>query len=367
MIKKIIFNFIYIFFIFSCASNTTTTVNTYYLSQAEVEENIREAIKLSFKLKNVSYKIQKNFVDYCPLKKIDLGLMVISKQDIKNEVSFTLGNVQSLGSLATKNLNAYKNIANLEENLNVIGVIKNSPSDRAGIKFGDSILEINNTKINAKQDIDNLNIDSDDIKIKVKRNNQELVFNLKNNKVCNIEFEAFKTSTPTMNFFRSNNTIFVSEGLINYVKSEDELILILTNEFSHYLNDDSNFINNTNQINASLQLTQLLAPYGGNAIAGVSDFSTEFIKKIGIRYSDEDEGFADYSSIKLTTMLGYNSDKAKLFWERLVKEKPEANMIAEFRPVNSRKIRIINYSIDEKLNKFPTKQDYNNFLLKFKI
>jgi hypothetical protein len=359
---------ILIFFILlGCAANTTTTVNSYYLSQTEVEEKAREAINLDLKLKNVSYKIQKTFVDYCPTKKIDLGIMTISTIDIKNEISFTLGNIQSLGSLLTKNINAYKKIVNLEDNLSVAGVIKNSPADKAGLKVGDAIIEINNKKIQERADIQDSNFFGNDLIVKVKRNNQFLTFNIKNDKVCNVEFEAYKTETPAMNYFRSKNVIFISEDLVNYVKNEDELILILTNEFSHYLNESRNLINQTNQINASLQITQMLAPYGGNSIAGTSTLTTDIIKKLGIRYSDEDEGLADYTSINLTSMLGYNPEKAKLFWERLVKDKPPTNMITEFRSVDSKKIRIINYSIDEKLNRLPTKQDYENFLRKYKI
>jgi hypothetical protein len=61
-------------------------------------------------------------------------------------------------------------------------------------------------------------------------------------------------------------------------------------------------------------------------------------------------------------MLGYNANKAKLFWERLVKEKPSKNMIAKFRDVDSNKIRIIKYTLDDASKEFPTKMNYDKFL-----
>ena len=363
--KKVIVYLIYIFSIFSCAPQTTSTVNISYLSQIEIEENIKKELNLDLKIKNIGYKIQKTFVDKCSSKKLDLGLMTISKADIKAEIGSTLGNITSFGNLLDKNLNAYKKIVNLNDDTKVIGIIKNSSAEKAGIIFGDEILEINGLKISGRSDLENI-YDSSDVKIKIKRNEKVIEINIKNNLVCNVEFEAFQTNTPNLTFFRSGNTIFISENLMNYLKTEDELVMVLTNEFSHYLNDSSTLVSGANRLNQTLQITQILSPWN-LSLAGASDFSNDVIKKLGIRYSAEEESYADYMSINLTNLLGYSSDKAKIFWERLVKDKPADSTIPEFRPVDSKKIRVITYSNDEKLNKFPTKEDYENFIKKFKI
>lgn len=340
-------------------------MNISYLSQTEIEENIRKELNLDLKIKNVGYKIQKTFVDKCPSKKLDLGLMTISPADIRGEIGTTLGNIASFGGLLDKNINAYKKIVNLNDNTKVIGVIKNSSAEKAGIIFGDEILEINGFKISSRSDLENI-FDGSDVKMKIKRNEKIIELNIKNNLICNIEFEAFQTNTPNITFFRSGNTIFISENLMKYLKTEDELVMVLTNEFSHYLNDTKTLVSTANRINQTLQITQILTPWN-LSLAGASDFSNDVIKKLGIRYSAEEESYADYMSINLTNLLGYSSDKAKMFWERLVKEKPADNTIPEFRPVDSKKIRVITYSNDEKLNRFPTKEDYDNFVKKFKI
>jgi hypothetical protein len=72
IMKRVILYFIYIFFVFSCAPQTTSTVNISYLSQTEIEENIRKELNLDLKIKNIGYKIQKTFVDKCSSKKLDL-------------------------------------------------------------------------------------------------------------------------------------------------------------------------------------------------------------------------------------------------------------------------------------------------------
>jgi hypothetical protein len=363
--KKVIIYFLYIFLIFSCAPQITSTVNVNYLSQTEIEENIRKELNLDLKIKNVGYKIQKTFVDKCSSKKLDLGLMTISQQDIRGEIGATLGNIASFGRLSEKNINAYKKIVNLNDNTKVIGVIKNSSAEKAGIIFGDEILQIGSNKISSRSDLENI-YEGNDVKIKTRRNEKIIELNIKNNLICNIEFEAFQTNTPNLTFFRSGNTIFVSENLMNYLKTEDELVMVLTNEFSHYLNDSSTLVAGANRLNQTLQITQILTPWN-LSLAGASDFSNDVIKKLGIRYSAEEESYADYMSVNLTNLLGYSSDKAKVFWERLVKDKPTDSTIPEFRPVDSKKIRVITYSNDEKLNKFPTKEDYQNFIKKFKI
>ena len=90
--QKVITYFLLVFLTFSCASQTTSTVNTAYLSQIEIEENLTKELKLDLKIKSVGYKIQKTFVDKCPSKKLDLGLMTISQEDIRSEISVTLNN-----------------------------------------------------------------------------------------------------------------------------------------------------------------------------------------------------------------------------------------------------------------------------------
>jgi membrane-associated protease RseP (regulator of RpoE activity) len=362
---KVISYFLIAFLTFSCALQTTSTVNTAYLSQTEIEENLTKELKLDLKIKNVGYKIQKTFVEKCPSKKLDLGLMTISQSDIRNEIGTTLNNITSFGRLADKNINAYKKIVNLNDDTKVTGVIKNSPAEKVGIIFGDEILEINSNKISSRSDLENI-YEGIDVKIKTRRNEKIIELNIKNNLICNIEFEAFQTNTPNLTFFRTGNTIFVSENLMNYLKTDDELVMVLTNEFSHYLNDNSTLVAGANRLNQTLQITQILTPWN-LSLAGASDFSNDVIKKLGIRYSAEEESYADYMSINLTNLLGYSSDKAKVFWERLVKDKPSDSTIPEFRPVDSKKIRVITYSNDEKLNRFPTKEDYQNFIKKFKI
>ena len=168
--QKVISYFLLVFLTISCASQTTSTVNTAYLSQTEIEENLAKELKLDLKIKSVGYKIQKTFVDKCPSKKLDLGLMTISQEDIRSEISVTLNNITSFGRLVDKNINAYKKIVNLEDNLKVTGVIKNSSADKAGIVFGDEIFEIAGIKVSSRSDLENIHdrIKNNDIQIKLK-------------------------------------------------------------------------------------------------------------------------------------------------------------------------------------------------------
>ena len=106
--KRVLLYSLYIFFVISCAPQTTSTVNVSYLSQTEIEENIRKELNLDLKIKNIGYKIQKTFVEKCPSKKLDLGLMTISQQDIRGEIGATLGNITSFGRLSEKNIKVVK-------------------------------------------------------------------------------------------------------------------------------------------------------------------------------------------------------------------------------------------------------------------
>ena len=364
--KKFTFLLTFCLVLFGCAPNPTNTIDNISLTKYEIEEGLRLKIKTDIRLKTLGNKFNNEFNHKCKEKKNYIGLSLISKKEVKRQLGSTNANLMSFGGLVKNNISAYENILGIIDFLTVVYVIPDSPADKSGLKAGDQIIELNGkkveTSINFFNEVNRKTIN----KILVNRNNKTMEFDIKEKIICDFNFESFSTLDKKIVFFRSDNTLFISRTLLNYIKNDDELILIFANEFSHYVNGHPSIKTNILRLKNSILFSDMWKPIGG-IVYSSGKASLDFFEKVKFRYTKTQEGLADFSSIKLTKMLGYNADKAKLFWERLVKEKPTNNIIAKFRDVDSNKIRIINYTLDEEITRFPNKNDYDKFKMKHNL
>jgi len=363
---NIIFFLISSLLLFGCVPQATNTIDSGKLSKYEIEEQLRSKIQIDKRLKTLGNKFNSEFLDKCKNKKNYIGLSLISKKEIKRQLGGTNTNIMSFGGLVKKNIFAYENIVGSIKKLKVVYTVPDSPAYVSGLKKGDQIIEINGkkveTSINFFSEVNKKNTN----KILIDRNGNQKELTINTAKICDFHFESFGTLDKKIVFFRSDNTLFLSQTLLNYIKNDDELVMIFANEFAHYINGHPSIKTDIVRLKNSILFSDLWRPFGG-IIYYSGKASLSFFEKVKFRYTEKQEGLADFSSIKLTKLLGYNANKAKLFWERLVKEKPSNNIIAKFRDVDSKKIRIINYTLDEKTIRFPSKVDYDKFTQKYNL
>ena len=366
MFKKFIAFYVLTISLISCAPQPTNTIDSNKLSKYEIEEQLRSKIQTDKRLKTLGNRFNNEFFNKCKNKKNYVGLSLISASEIKRQLGGTNTNIMTFGGLVKKNFFAYENILGSIDKLKVVYAIPDSPAYISGIKKGDKIIEINGkkveTSINFFNEINKNKINN----ILIERKGNQKMIVISSRKICDFHFESFNTLEKKIVFFRSDNTLFLSQELLEYVKNDDELVMIFANEFSHYINGHPSIKTNIVRLKNSILFSDLWRPFGG-IIYSSGKASLDFFEKVKFRYTKSQEGLADFSSIKLTKILGYNADKAKLFWERLVKEKPTNNIIAKFRDVDSNKIRIINYTLDEEITRFPNKNDYDKFKIKHNL
>ena len=363
---KFIVSICFCLLILSCATQTTNTVDSFSLSKYEIEEQLIQKIKIDKRLKTLGYKFTTNFLDKCNKKKKYIGISLISDKEIKRQLSGTNSNFMSFGGLVKKNIAAYENIIGELNNLKVLYTLPGSPADNAGIKKGDKIIKVNGDEVATTINFFNAVEKGKDTLLTIERNGSFLELRIPITLMCNFNFESFATLEKKIVFFRSGNTLFLSNTLLNYLKNDDELMIIFANEFSHFINGHPSIKSDIVSLKNSVLFSDMWKPFGGFVFSG-GKTALGFMEKVKFRYTKDQEGFADFSSIKLTKILGYNADKAKLFWERLVKEKPTNNIIAKFRDVDSNKIRIINYTLDEEITRFPNMNDYDKFKVKHNL
>ena len=358
---KVIVTFSFCLLLLGCATETTNTVKSNSLSKYEIEEQLIQKVRIDKRLKTLGYKFNTKFYDKCKNKRKYIGLSLISKKEIKRQLSGSNENFMSFGGLVKKNIAAYENIVGSLDTLKVVYSLPKSPAAKIGIKKGDQILKVNGALVTTTLNFFNAIEKNKDTNITIKRNGSILDFKIPQTLTCDFNYESFTTLEKKIVFFRSGNTLFVSNTLLDYLKNDDELAMIFANEFAHYINGHPSLKSDIVSLKDSILFSDMWKPFGGFVFSG-GKTALGFMEKVKFRYTKEQEGLADFSSIKLTKMLGYNANKAKLFWERLVKEKPSNNMIAKFRDVDSNKIRIINYTLDDPSKEFPSKINYDKFL-----
>ena len=350
----------------NCAPQATNTIDSGKLSKYEIEEELRSKIKIDKRLKTIGNKFNNKFLDQCKNKKNYIGISLISEKEIRRQLGGTNTNIMSFGGLVKKNIFAYQNIVGSIDKLKIVYTVPGSPAYLSGLMDGDQIIEVNGKKLDTSINFFNEVNKKNSNKILIDRDGTVKEFIINTSKICDFHYESFSTLDRKIVFFRSGNTLFLSQTLLKYLRNDDELVMIFANEFTHYINGHPSIKTDIVRLKNSILFSEMWKPFGG-IIYSSGKASLNFFEKVKFRYTKSQEGLADFSSIKLTKILGYNADKAKLFWERLVKEKPTNNIIAKFRDVDSNKIRIINYTLDEEITRFPNKNDYDKFKMKHNL
>lgn len=143
-------------------------------------------------------------------------------------------------------------IIKYKEEIYIIGVFKNSPADKAGVKMGDIILEIDGKSMKDKDPNDVINIvkDKKEVKIKIKRKDEEKIVNMK---PSNIEIPSVSSEILSKNdkevglisisIFASNTSSQFKKELKELEKKEiDSYIIDLRGNSGGYLVSATNIL-----------------------------------------------------------------------------------------------------------------------------
>ncbi|MFD3275154.1 M48 family metallopeptidase [Aquirufa echingensis] len=143
----------------------------------------------------------------------------------------------------------------------------------------------------------------------------------------NISIKILKNTEPNA-FCLANGTILVTTGLLSTIESEDELIAILTHEIAHFVLDHA--VSNYNMEADRKKKAEFWAVFA-TAVATTADIymssnnknhptglltysvavasaviSNEVLKKLGLKYSREQELEADQAARQILNVLNYN-------------------------------------------------------------
>lgn len=226
----------------------------------------------------------------------------------------------------------------------VVAVARGSAAERAGLKPGDVVVEVNGvdftaipfdwmpgvrfsekwSRVNAVLTQASTRLDRD-VRMRVLRVGdgavRELSFVFRPDAV--VEYSVKYTPDPVINAWTDGKHIYVTDGLLRWVKDETQLAAVIGHELSHILL-------------GHVQKTKLRAVIGGlvglvfdAALAGSGVNTEGMFSKVGagvgaLTFSKQEEREADYMMLYLLARGGFDFKKAPEVFRELAVVSPES-------------------------------------------
>ena len=244
-------------------------------------DNINE---LTERLQRVSAPIMQANMELCPKTRLDIGVTT-----------------HSLDSYSKPMKPAAKRELGAREELSIFNVIAGSPADQAGLKRGDILLGAKDEPLSATSKKFQQLLKSSAGSIRVKRNGSISTVNLTAQEICNYPIRLSPTST--INAYANGRKITMTAGMMNFVKDDDELALIIGHELGH------NTMGHIRKV-----VTNLILSAGGT------------------RYTRPFESESDYVGMYYMVRAGYDPTDVEDVWRRLAVTNPKSVVRAKTHP-----------------------------------
>ena len=339
--KAIIFSFVFIFIVSACTPITKMPKISDEMAAYEAERQrrlaLKELISLQRRLQNVGFRILMANTLLC-----------------KNKVRFAYGfTFLTIENVHKDFRDAYSYLFGVRKFPTVLNVIPGSPAEKAGLKVGDVIIAVNNMGIlPGKRGMNKLitilrENKGDPLKLSVERGNKNYEFIIKPVKICDYEIEL--QNSDEVNAFADGRRVVVFSGMMRFLKSDDELALIIGHELAH---------NIMGHIKKQAVNRTIGAIFGAilSALTGVN--MTETGADIGqLAFSQEFEAEADYVGCYCAARAGYNVSKAAQLWRRIAATHPSAiNLKGTTHPSTAKRFIAIQKTVEEIKQKIENKQ-----------
>lgn len=297
------------------------TVTGPRVSNEEIDKTREELM-----IKALDYKIKQNQRLWAIEEKL---IAAVPKEDIKTSPKPLLGIMcLSINKYVAKlyNLDAKKGVI-------IVSVNKNSPADAAGLKPGDLLISINGKKIPAvvylSAILDNLKA-RENIQIQIQRNAEVLNFETQIVETP-LRIPISMVEAQEVNAATDGKMIVVTQGLLNFAKSDDEIAAVICHELAHAVRGHVAKAQGGQILTLIAALALGIAaergsPGSGNSVMrGVNDIGNLF----NASYSRDLEREADYFGTKFFYYAGYNPETFATVEERFAIEIP-ATMIQHY-------------------------------------
>jgi Zn-dependent protease with chaperone function len=265
---------------------------------------------------SIAYRLQTAAVDQCKTRTRLSGLIV---QDI----------TQYRADLRP----AMAALYNLNDVPAVTGVVPGGAGDRAGLRSGDEIVEVNGTNlvaglpsVSSKRAIgdrfaaivDRLDdaFQRGPVTLAIRRGGFVRMFTVTGAPACASQIQL--DLAGNRNAGADGKMVTVSQGIVDFTRSDDELAFVIGHELSHNILGHRDFLDATKTSRHGM-----FAGLGGN----------------GARVR-ETEQQADYLGLYLVALAGYDYHAAGVFWQRMGRSDPIGSLLPDgTHPGNAARVR----------------------------
>ena len=323
----------------ACAPTTISPDIDPDLSAEEARAQMKMALEMryerAYRLNRVSWPLLTENLELCP-----------------DEQTYKLG--ISYDSLERHEGEDYSDILRDDFNVGmqptILYVIPGSPAELAGMQSGDRITHMNGTNLGVGEDAMEAFTEAlqehrggKTIDLKILRDRSAREFAISPKRACNyavILGNPSGTSSDMINAFADGEAVYITQGMMRFIKSDDELALVVGHELAH---------NSRGHIDDQLNNALLGGILG--AVIGVAvgvDLSDAGARLGGAAFSQEFETEADYVGIYYAARAGYDVRSAAPIWRRMAIEHPEGiGLLGGTHPSTAKRFLFIDKAVEE--------------------
>lgn len=306
-------------FVAACAAPVTKRVYIDpSLAAAETQKQRRlvfvAGVKADQRLRAVTDRLLKSGVALCGSK-------------VENSLGFAAWNRTSFAPEWRATATSAYNLAT-DDRLTVTWVTQHGPADRAGILRGDVIMAIEGvaTRVGKKATVINMAA----LGKRLKKGRGPFVLTIRRDgRIENIRVAAEQIcaspavirQSEAVNAFADGNRVYVTQGMMRFTQSDEELALIVGHEIGHnvMLHIEKKKTNALGGGLLGLLLDGVAGAYGVNTGGGFSKMGAQ---AGAATYSQEFEQEADYVGLYLMEHAGYELAEAPNLWRRMAAVSP---------------------------------------------
>lgn len=306
------------------------------LKEAEKQREfaVKEYIRIEKRLKHVAWGIQQNATFLCEdhIKK-RAGLNLTTKRHVTEHLRPTYEKLFQI----------------VEDRPTVLYPLPGSPAEKAGLRSGDIVTQINGAPLSrGSDDIENVMQVIEKagrvISLEVQRKKEKKTVTLAPRSIC--AYPAYLAHDETVNAFADGERVIVTMGMMRFVESDDELALIIGHELAH------NTMSHIQKKQGNILAGRVVGAVVDVFLGGTGIFAQLGESVGGGLYSQDFESEADYIGVYYAAAAGYNVKNAAHLWRRMAASNPAAiHLRGSTHPSTAKRFLAIGATADEVADK----------------
>jgi beta-barrel assembly-enhancing protease len=245
---------------------------------------------------------------------------------------------------------AHERYPNLRDAPTVIYVVPGSVAETAGLAQGDVITELNGEHVASDYKVmENFTAQlrkaaAGPLHLDVRRAGAPVDVTLQPARACDYPFHI--VADPSINAFADGDAVFIADGMMEFVQSDDELAVVLGHEMAH---DFRGHIDAKRRNAIAGMLVGVVIDFVVTAgTRTVEPLLRYRLNELGtMAFSKQFEAEADYVGLYVMARAGYPIDGAAQFWRRMAVASPGSITMARDHPPTPERFVALNATIAE--------------------